>query len=446
MLCTILTEVFMNKLSLSSLVLISINVMLGSGVFINTAVLAQQTGSLSPLVYGIVGILLLPLILGIIELWKFSEKGCTFYHFGLALSPFFGFISSWSYFIGKICSFTLGIHVCISLIQSIIPVLQVVPTLLFDVLVIIACTALNLLNLHAGIKIQYGFLILKLIPILFVIISGLYLFTGSYIYENIPNFSAIPTTMPLVLYAFAGFESSCSLSGSIENPEKNGPKAILFSYLLVVMLLILFQFMFYAAIGPALGLVKGGYLGVFPTLVDKLANNFYLKKILVDIFHIGIASSSLGSSYGIMFSNSWNLFTVAKNDHVFGKKLFVKLNLNQVPYFCVLAQAVLSFIYLFITRGSQIPLQQTGALSMSIAYTICSLSLLVMLYKKDKKIKLLAVLSLISCLILVASFTWNIWRLGISNLLVFFAIAMILGTYMFYKKHEPQELKVYEKI
>lgn len=420
--------------------------MLGSGVFINTAVLAQQTGSLSPLVYAIVGILLLPLILGIIQLWKFAQKGCTFYHFGLALSPFFGFLSSWSFFVGKICSFTLGIHVCVSLTQSIIPMLQVIPTLLFDVLIIMGCTSLNLLNLHAGTKIQYGFLLLKLIPIIFVIITGFYLFTGSYIYENIPAFSSIPATMPLVLYAFSGFESSCSLSGSIENPEKNGPRAILFSYLLVLTLLILFQFMFYVSVGPALGIVKGGYLGVFPKLVDKLKANIYLKKILIDIFHIGIASSSLGSSYGIMFSNSWNLFTVAKNDHTFMKNLLVKLNLNNVPYFCVLAQALLSFLYLYITQGNQIPLQQTGALGMSIAYTICSLSLLAVLYKREKKIKLLPVLSLISCLLLIASFAWNVWRLGISNLLVFFAVAMLFGTYMFYRKHEPKEMKVYEEI
>jgi len=420
--------------------------MLGSGVFINTAVLAQQTGSLSPLVYGIVGILLLPLVLGIIQLWKFSESGCTFYHFGLAISPFFGFLGSWSYFIGKICSFTLGIHVCVSLAQSIIPILQSIPTLMFDILIISGCTALNLLNLQAGIKIQYGFLVLKLIPIIFVIISGFYLFTGSYLYENIPNFSAIPATMPLVLYAFAGFESSCSLSGSIDDPEKNGPRAILFSYFLVIILLTLFQCMFYASVGPALGSVKGGYLGVFPLLVNKLTENAYLKKILVDIFHLGIASSSLGSSYGVMFSNSWNLFAVAKNDHTFMKNVLVKLNENQVPYFCVLAQAFLSFLYLFITQGNQIPLQQTGAFGMSIAYTICSLSLLVMLYKREKKIKLLPVLSLISCLLLIASFVWNVYRLGISNLLVFFALAMLCGTYMFYRKHEPKELRVYEKI
>jgi amino acid transporter len=436
----------MKKLSLPSLILISLNIMLGAGVFINTAVLAQQTGSLSPLVYAIVGLLLFPLILGIIQLWKFSEHGCTFYDFGSHLSPFFGFISSWSFFLGKICSFTLGIHVCMSLIQTIIPILKLFPTIMLDIITVTACTMLNLLNLKAGSRIQYGFLILKLIPILFVILMGFYFFTGSYIYQNIPAYSSIPATMPFVLYAYSGFESSCSLSGSIENPGKNGPRAIMLSYLLVIILLVLFQFMFYASLGPALGQVKGGYLGVFPLLVEKLNVQGYLKKILVDIFHIGIASSSLGSSYGIMFSNSWNLFVIAKNDHTFIKKLLMKLNESQVPYFCVISQALMSFLYLFITKGNQIPLQQTGALGMSIAYTICSLSLLAVLYKREKKIKLLPIFSLISCLLLIFSFVWNVWSLGISNLLVFFAIAMLLGTYMFYLKHEPKEMKVYEEL
>jgi len=436
----------MKKLSLSSLILISLNIMLGSGVFINTAILAKQTGSLSPLVYGIVGILLMPLILAIIQLWKYAKNGCTFYHFGLALSPFFGFISSWSFFIGKICSFTLGIHVFVSLIQTIIPILQSIPTLLLDFLIIICCTSLNLLNLHAGTKIQYGFLMLKLMPIIFVIISGFYFFTGSYLYENIPVFSRIPATMPLVLYAFAGFESSCSLSNSIENPDKNGPRAILFSYFLVIILLVLFQFMFYMSVGPALGMAKGGYLSVFPLLVNKLNSNNYLKKILVDILHMCIASSSLGSSYGIMFSNSWNLFTLAKNKHTFMENLLVKLSENKVPYACVIAQALLSVCYLFMTYGNQISLQQTGALGMSIAYTICALSFLAIVYKKERKVKLLPILSLISCLLLIGSFTWNVWQLGISNLLIFFVTAMLFGAYMFYRKHEPKELQVYEEI
>ena len=50
------------KLSLFSAILININIMLGSGIFINTAVLTQQAGSLGALVYPIVGLLLFPLL------------------------------------------------------------------------------------------------------------------------------------------------------------------------------------------------------------------------------------------------------------------------------------------------------------------------------------------------------------------------------------------------
>src|SRR5437868_2793596 len=117
------------KLSLFSAILININIMLGSGVFINTALLPQQSGSLSAFVYLIVGLLLLPLILSIAKLMRYHQSDSTFYHFGSNISPFFGFVSSWSYFTAKLASCALGIHVCVSFLQRIIPALGMLNTL-----------------------------------------------------------------------------------------------------------------------------------------------------------------------------------------------------------------------------------------------------------------------------------------------------------------------------
>lgn len=422
--------------------------MLGSGIFINTALLTSLAGSLGATVYLIVGILLLPLILAIAQLIRHHRASSTFYHFGLSISPFFGFISSWSYFIAKLASCGLGIHVCISFLQSIIPLLAAFPTLVLDSIILACFTLLNLLHLKTGKAIQYSFIVLKLVPILCLILFSLYLFSPAHFGSDTLIFSGIPLSIPLVLYAFSGFEASCSLSTCLENPEKNGPRAILYSYGIVIAIAALYQFCFFGNLGVTLGTLANGYLGAFPALLSTLFSSASpLKPTLTTIIHICIASSSLGAAYGIMYSNSWNLYTLAENNHLWGKKLFTKLNAHSVPMACVIIEGFLACAYLLITQGSQVPLQQVAALGSTIAYTCSSIALLILIYRKYKKVTLIPILSLISCGLLIGSFIWSIVLKGISFFLLVYITMLALGTFMFFKKHEPSNtLKVFEEI
>jgi amino acid transporter len=437
-----------NKISLFSAILISINIMLGSGLFINTALLTKQAGSLGAFVYLLVGALIFPLTLAIAQLLHYHHESGTFYHFGLTISPFFGFLSSWSYFIAKLCSAALGIHICVSFLQQIVPPLQSIPTLTFDCFVIILFTVLNLLNLRIGKSIQYSFLGLKLIPILFVIFMGLYLFSGVHFTADTALFKGIPPSMPLVLYAFSGFEASCSLSTHIENAQKNGPRAILISYSIVIAIVFLYQLLFYGALGMGLGILPGGYLDVFPAFLTRLfGTQAPIKEMLQTALHIGIASSSLGAAYGILYSNSWNLYTLAQNNHVYAKKLFTRLNNNNVPYACIIVEGLFALMYILIAQGQQVPLQQVSALGGTIAYTFSSIALLMLSYKKERTIKAVPVLSLLSCLILIGSFVWTVSVKGPTALLLLFLFIILLGTFMFFRKHEPgQDLEVFEEI
>jgi amino acid permease len=181
-----------HKLSLLAAIAININIMLGSGIFINTVILTKQAGSLGAFIYLLVALLLLPLILAIGKLLHYHQESGTFYDFGRAVSPFFGFLSSWCYFTAKLCTAALGIHVCLSFLQKIIPQLACIPILLFDGLVIVLFALLNLLNLKIGQSIQYSFIGIKLIPILFIIFTGLFLISGQNFSSDTFLFSGVP--------------------------------------------------------------------------------------------------------------------------------------------------------------------------------------------------------------------------------------------------------------
>ena len=79
---------------------------------------------------------------------------------------------------------------------------------------------LNMLNIKAGGRIQTGFTILKLVPITFAILVGLFLFSGTNVTSAHRIWAGIPLALPLLFYAAMGFEAACLLSGKIKNPEK----------------------------------------------------------------------------------------------------------------------------------------------------------------------------------------------------------------------------------
>lgn len=435
-----------DKLSLPAAVLINLNIMLGAGIFINTVKLSEWTGGLGCLMYPLIGLLLLPLIISIAKLVQlFPDSG--FYGYGAkALSPFIGFFSSWSYFTGKLASATLMIHVALSLVQQIIPLLSPVPVLLLDFCFISLFIGLNMLNVQTGHAIQVWFMVLKIIPILFSIFTGLYLFSShNYALINL-RFDQIPSTIPLVLYAASGFEAACSLSCKIRNAQRNGPLAIFISYGVMIFIAFLYQFAFYGAMGPRLTELAD-YRGIFPLLLSTLIHgNQQLALSLQAILYLAIAASALGSGYGILFSNTWNLYAISCNGHTFFKNFLTKLNNYGLPTTCIIIEGLLCFVYLFVTRGDQLSLQQTSALACSIAYTLSVISLLTLtlsktLSKQSAHISLwLPVLALINCIILISSCIRNFFISGIYPLCLFLILLLIGITMFFYTKQKNLKL------
>jgi amino acid transporter len=360
------------KLSLPAAIMINVNIMLGTGIFINTTALATRAGALGFLGYLIVGVLMLPLILSISHLLRLHPGG-GFYTFAQKeISPLAGFLSSWTFFVAKLASATLITHASVLLMQTIIPALAIINPLLLDSAILIFFTLMNMRNMRTGSTVQAVFITLKTIPILFAILVGLWLFNGTYLTSEYAIWSGIPSMMPLVLYACIGFEAAVSLSSRIKDPEKNAPLVIFISYGIVVAILALYQFAFYGALGNALS-ESQTYLCAFPALLSAAGMNAATWHTFL---HLAIASSALGGAYGILFSNSWNLYALAEHKHLIGSSAFAKLNKQDIPWLCVLTELILCLMYLAVTGGERVLLQQISGLGVVFAYFMCVLSLI----------------------------------------------------------------------
>jgi amino acid transporter len=414
------------KLSLPAAILINLNIMLGAGIFLNTVKLAKWAGALGCLMYPLIGLLLLPLIISIAKLVSlYPEEG--FYGYAArSIHPFVGFFSSWTYFTGKLASAMLMIHVALSLVHQILPALQKISVLVLDFGVLIFFIMLNMLNVKTGSKIQVWFMVLKIIPIFFSIFTGLYLFSWrNYTVADL-NWSGIPSSLPLVLYAVSGFEAACSLSCQIRNAERNGPLAIYISYGIMLTIAFIYQFAFYGAVGNALVPLQA-YTGIFPLLLGVLLPGYNSVAMVIQvILYCAIAASALGAGYGILFSNPWNLYTMARHGHIFFPHVFTKMSRFGLPIWCIIAEGVLCAMYLVVTQGDQLSLQQTSALACSIAYTVSVISLLyLVLCRKTVSMHVwIPLLALTNCCILIGSCVRNFMLSGVWPLLLFVAFLM----------------------
>lgn len=416
------------KLSLFAATLINVNIMLGTGLFINTVILAKYVGSLSPIMYLTGGIVMLPLILCIAKLTTMHSNG-DFYSFGSMIHPYLGFLSSWGYFIGKLASAALGIHVFNGFLQMTIPAFCSIPIMVLNTLFISFFVALNMNNVKTGSNIQYTFVIMKIIPIIFVFAAAAYYFNILNILPANQIWDGAPIALPLGLFSCIGFEASCSLTRVIEDSRRNAPRAILFSYAIVMTLAIAYQFSFYGILGSSLGSLNS-YLEAFPALT-----NFCLTRgasFASGICSLSIAMSALGSAYGIMYSNIWNLNTLAQKNHIIGKKLFTNLNQHHIPYACVVAEGIIIFSYLFLTQGNQVPMQYVAALACIISYTISISGLL------SKERSFIGILGIMNCMILLAVCTVGFAHTSMAPLKIFLGI-MIVGTIMYWITNQPNE-------
>lgn len=365
-----------HKLSFWTVVLVNLNVMFGTGIFINTVTLAHLAGFFGFLSYVIVALLLIPLIICTGALLQFYPDGGFYAYASKTISPLAGFISAWAYFTAKLASAALLVHVFSTLITTLFPHLIIFNILFLDSAIICLFAWLNLLHMKTGRTIMYTFLVFKITPILFAIVSCLYLYKFWSVPPETLLWSGIPTAIPLVLFAFMGFEICCSLSSSLENARKNGPRVVFLTYAMVVSITILYQLLFFLTAGTQLMALQN-YLGVFPTLFNLLIpHNYFAAKHLTSLLHIALACASLGGSYGILFSNHWNLYTLAKHNHTFFAPLLTKLNKYEIPMVCILIEAFFCIFYLITTQGTVVILQQISVLGTIIAFAMSMIGLI----------------------------------------------------------------------
>lgn len=397
------------KISLISALLININIIIGSGIFINILPLLAVGKSASFLAYLGAALLMLPVVISLAYLARAHPESGGLYIYGKKyLGSRIGFFTGWSYFLGKAVSVSLMVHLLTAFLQKNILFLAQFSHIFCDLVFFIFMITIYTIGVRLQGSVQWLFVCAKLFPVLFV---GCIVFSKGvqvpFIFQDITR-GTLFSLLPLGAFALVGTESSCAIAHLFDKPEKNIVRAMIGGFLIAALLITFFQ------IAVSFSLTHRGAL--FP--LNYIANYFYPGlPVLQNLLTLAVYTSIFGGAFGIFIANGWNMERLIKNSS-FGQEE------NQHNFLIsLIAEAFIGLLALYIST-SQVALQNMAVCGVVGAF-LCAMFAA---YKSGAVSQNIALLGIASSCVLASVTLYKIALYGISiPFLGIFISGLVLG-------------------
>jgi APA family basic amino acid/polyamine antiporter len=227
-----------NKLGLWTSTSLVVGNMIGAGVFMMPAALASY-GSISLLgwIFSAAGAILLARVFSNLSKLMPSADGGPYAYSRKGLGDFAGFLVAWGYWISIWCTNAAIAVSLVSALSTFFPALatNALLAVITGLGAIWFLTWVNTLGILASGKLQLVTTLLKILPLLFVAIGGLFfIHKGNFFPFNVSgksDFYAISATATYTFFAFLGLECATIPSCSVADPEKTIPRATMLGIL-----------------------------------------------------------------------------------------------------------------------------------------------------------------------------------------------------------------------
>jgi len=240
-------EPLLRELSVVGLGLLVVNGMIGAGIFGLPSEAARLAGDLSPWIFILCALLILPVVLSFAQLAShFGNTGGPMLYAATAFGPLVGFQAGWAYYVARLTAFSANLSLLVATLGHFWPAVgsgQPRAILLFAV-----CAGFVAINV-AGAKDAMRWLglltILKFLPLLLVVAFGIGHVDPAAlapVTSGIPASGDLGAAILLVIYAYVGFESGLVPAGEARRPERDMPRALLGALVTVSLLYAAVQF------------------------------------------------------------------------------------------------------------------------------------------------------------------------------------------------------------
>ena len=328
------------KISLTSAIILTINMLVGSAILAFPGLMAGIAGNASFLSWGIVALLFLPLVLGAVELSRLYPGAGGFYVYvkeGMGREA--GYLAGWLYVIGYTFSIALeGLALRKIVTSYCFNVAFLENALIFNLIFVGLLMLFNMISLKAMSRFLSFFTICKTLPLIILILLIPFIINPSFTITS-AELSLLPGSVPLAIFGYLGFEYCCNISQHIENSKKNGPRAILIGFLATALIYMLFHF----GLLNLMGAQKLAECGA-PAYASFLKMPIpFLKEFINFLIPIASIIAIGATAIALLNANAEILYAMAQEHRFYKSHVLSKVNSFNRPFIAVLLQGLIVF-------------------------------------------------------------------------------------------------------
>lgn len=315
---------------------LSLNDVIGSGVYLLPAAAAAFLGPASLWAVGLAGLAVLLLVLCFAEAAsRFEEPGSGYLYARTAFGPLVGFEVGWMTWLARVASvasLSVGFAQALSYLWP--GAVAGWGRAAAIALPLLALTAINYVGVAAGARTAVALVVAKIVPL--VVFVGIGVFHASPALaraQPATREGGVTAAALLLLFAYAGFENTAAPAGEYRNPRRDVPFALVVQIATVTLLYLGVQ---WVALGTLPGLA-----GSETPLAD--AARGFLGRWGGWLLTAGAVVSILGTNSNTVLAGPRYLFALAQDgvQHGFGPQPVVRLLARVHPRYRTPSAAIL---------------------------------------------------------------------------------------------------------
>ncbi|MEN2282948.1 APC family permease [Algoriphagus sp. SE2] len=400
-----------------------VNIIVGAGIFVLPAIVAEIMGSTGIIVYLFCGFLIALVMLCFAEAGsKITRSGGAYAYVETAFGPYTGFLAAIFMVTGSVFSDAAVANALVELIGLAFPVFTDPVNRFLLLLVFFSSLALlNVIGVKQGIGLVKINTVAKLTPIILLICFSWKDVSFSNLYwESAPSLDQFGQACLILFFAFQGGDAGLSVGGEIKKPQKTVPRAIFIGILFVLILYVLIQTVAQGVMGDSLPENKEAPLAAVANIV--------FGPIGYTALLVGAGISMFGMLSGEILNMPRVIFGLASDRIVPVDKLAAIHSRFKTPYLAILLYAGLGFT--LAALGGFRQLAVIASASMLLVYFGVCLSVIWLRKKQaskpgDFKIPFGPVVPILSSLIILF-FLSNLTGYEKTGLTVFFVALTVI--------------------
>jgi amino acid transporter len=297
-----------------------LNTIIGAGIFVLPAIVAEGLGSNSIFAYLFCGALVSMIMLCFAEVGsRVSHPGGPYAYIEVAFGKYVGFITAVLYIVGSFTADAAVSNAFFNILVSFFPSIDSsFIRILFLVLIFSFLAIINIRGTKQGIGIVKLLTVFKVGPLLLLVIIGWgYMDFKNLYLDHLPHMMELGEISLVLFFAFLGGENGLAINGEVKNIQRNVPRAIFFAVFIILILYIGIQTVAQGILGPDLPRFKDSPLSEVAAVI--------FGSIGFALMGIGAAVSMFGNLSSEILSMPRVLHAAAQ-DRVFPSKWLAKVN------------------------------------------------------------------------------------------------------------------------